>query len=102
MQMEDKRVIEVDEYQQRLIIGSLNETRNELVAQGRDTDFVDETLLDLSGTADGRDTLYTSDSPAVWCTLCGKWNTDDFKFCYVHHFVTWNCRTAYYSLRLYR
>ena len=47
MQMEDKRVIEVDEYQQRLIIGSLNETRNELVAQGRDTDFVDETLLNV-------------------------------------------------------
>jgi hypothetical protein len=45
--MEDKRIIEVDEYQQRLIIGSLNETRNELVAQGRDTDFVDETLLDV-------------------------------------------------------
>lgn len=45
--MEDKRVIEVDEYQQRLIIGSLNEKRNELVAQGRDTDFVDETLLDV-------------------------------------------------------
>lgn len=47
MHMEDKRVIEVDEYQQRLIIGSLNDTRNELVAQGRDTDFVDETLLDV-------------------------------------------------------
>ena len=45
--MEDKRVIEVDEYQQRLIIGSLNEKRNELVAQGRDTDFVDETMLDV-------------------------------------------------------
>ena len=47
MHMEEKRVIEVDEYQQRLIIGSLNETRNELVSQGRDTDFVDETLLDV-------------------------------------------------------
>lgn len=47
MHMEDKRVIEVDEYQQRLIIGSLNDTRNELVSQGRDTDFVDETLLDV-------------------------------------------------------
>jgi hypothetical protein len=45
--MEDKRVIEVDEYQQRLIIGSLNDKRNELVEQGRDTDFVDETLLDV-------------------------------------------------------
>ena len=47
MHMEDKRVIEVDEYQQRLIIGSLNDTRNDLVAQGRDTDFVDETLIDV-------------------------------------------------------
>lgn len=45
--MEEKRVIEVDEYKQRLIIGSLNDKRNELVAQGRDTDFVDETLLDV-------------------------------------------------------
>jgi hypothetical protein len=45
--MEDKRVIEVDEYQQRLIIGSLNDKRNVLVAMGRDTDFVDETLLDV-------------------------------------------------------
>jgi hypothetical protein len=45
--MEDQRVIEVDEYQQRLIIGSLNDKRNELVSQGRDTDFVDETLLDV-------------------------------------------------------
>lgn len=45
--MENKRVIEVDEYQQRLIIGSLNDKRNKLVAQGRDTDFVDETLLDV-------------------------------------------------------
>ena len=47
MHMEDKRVIEVDEYQQRLIIGSLNDTRNELVEQGRDTEFVDETLPDV-------------------------------------------------------
>ncbi len=47
MGVEDKRVIEVDEYQQRLIIGSLNDKRNELVSQGRDTDFVDETLLDV-------------------------------------------------------
>ena len=45
--MEEERVIEVDEYQQRLIIGSLNDKRNELVAQGRDTGFVDETLLDV-------------------------------------------------------
>ena len=43
--MEEKRSIEVDEGQRRLIIGTLNEKRNELVQQGRDTDFVDNTLL---------------------------------------------------------
>ncbi len=45
--MEDKRVIEVDEYQQRLIISSLNDKRNRLVELNRPTDFVDETLLDV-------------------------------------------------------
>lgn len=43
--MEEKRIIEVDDGQRRLIIGTLNEKRNELVQQGRDTDFVDNTLL---------------------------------------------------------
>ena len=43
--MEDKRVIEVDEYQQRLIINSLNDKRNRLVELDRPTDFVDEVLL---------------------------------------------------------
>ncbi len=43
--MEEKRVIEVDEYQQRLIIGSLNDKRNRLVELDRPTDFVDEVLL---------------------------------------------------------
>lgn len=43
----EKRVIEVDEYEQRLIINSLNDKRNELVGQGRDTDFVDDTLMDV-------------------------------------------------------
>lgn len=41
----EKRLIEVDEYERRLIIASLNDTRNELMAQGRDTGFVDDTLL---------------------------------------------------------
>lgn len=43
--MEEKRVIEVDEYQQRLIINSLNDKRNRLVELDRPTDFVDEVLL---------------------------------------------------------
>ena len=47
MDMEDRRVIEVDDYQHGLIINSLNDKRNELVAQGKDTEFVDETLLEI-------------------------------------------------------
>lgn len=45
--MEEKRVIEVDDYQHGLIIKSLNDKRNELVEQGRDTEFVDETLIEV-------------------------------------------------------
>lgn len=43
--MEAKRIIEVDESQRRLIIGTLNEKRNALVEQGRDTGQLDETML---------------------------------------------------------
>ena len=45
--MDEKRVIEVDEYQHGLIINSLNDKRNELVEQGKDTEFVDYTLIDV-------------------------------------------------------
>jgi len=45
--MGEKRVIEVDEYQHGLIINSLNDKRNELVEQGKDTEFVDETLIEV-------------------------------------------------------
>ena len=45
--MDEKRVIEVDEYQHGLIINSLNDKRNELVEQGKDTDFVDDTLIEV-------------------------------------------------------
>ena len=45
--MDEKRVIEVDEYQHGLIINSLNDKRNELVELGRNTEFVDETLIEV-------------------------------------------------------
>lgn len=45
--MEEKHVIEVDDYHHGLIINSLNNKRNELVEQGRDTEFVDETLIEV-------------------------------------------------------
>lgn len=47
MKMDEKRVIEVDDYQHGLIISSLNDKRNELVEQGKDTEFVDDTLLEV-------------------------------------------------------
>ena len=45
--MDEKRVIEVDEYQHGIIINSLNDKRNELVEQGKDTEFVDDTLIEV-------------------------------------------------------
>ncbi len=45
--MQGTRVIEVDAYQQMLIISSLNDKRNELVNQGKDTHFIDDTLIDV-------------------------------------------------------
>lgn len=45
--MSEKRVIEVDEYQHGLILHSLNDKRNELVEQGKDTEFVDDTLIEV-------------------------------------------------------
>ena len=45
--MEEKRVIEVDEYERRLIIDSLNDKRNALIEKGADTDHVDDVLLDV-------------------------------------------------------
>lgn len=45
--MSEKRVIEVDEYQHGLIINFLNDKRNELVEQGKDTEFVDDTLIEV-------------------------------------------------------
>ena len=45
--MADKRIIEVDDYQHSLILNALNDKRNELAEQGKDTEFVDETMLDV-------------------------------------------------------
>lgn len=43
----EKRIIEVDEYQHGLIINSLNDMRNGLALAGKDTKFVDDTLIDV-------------------------------------------------------
>ena len=43
----EKRIIEVDDYQYGLIVNSLNDKRNDFVEQGKDTSFVDDTLIDV-------------------------------------------------------
>lgn len=45
--MEEKRVIEIGEYERRLIIDSLNDKRNALIEKSADTDHVDDVLLDV-------------------------------------------------------
>ena len=42
--MKEKYYIVLDEYERRIIINSLNELRNRLIADGRYTDAVDELL----------------------------------------------------------
>ena len=45
MAMKKKYYIALDEYERRIIINSLNEMRNRLIASGKYTDAVDEVLL---------------------------------------------------------
>jgi len=40
-----KHYIAIDEYERRIIMGSLNNLRNKLVAEGRYTDAVDDVLV---------------------------------------------------------
>lgn len=43
-----KYYIAIDEYEWRIIISSLNNLRNKLIAEGRYTDAVDEILLKVA------------------------------------------------------
>ena len=45
--MKEKYYIVLNEYERRIIINSLNELRNRLIAKGRYTDAVDELLLKI-------------------------------------------------------
>ena len=45
--MKEKNYIVLEEYERRMIINSLNELRNRLIADGRYTEAVDEILLKI-------------------------------------------------------
>ena len=44
---EEKKVIEVNSYQQRLIVNGLNDFRNDLIRADKPTEDVDEILLKI-------------------------------------------------------
>ena len=48
--MEEMRTINLDKYDYRLILNALNEFRNKLIAEDRDTTVVDELLLKVLDT----------------------------------------------------
>ena len=45
MAREEKRVLEMDDMQHRVVVRALNELRNGLIGEQRPTDLVDEILL---------------------------------------------------------
>ena len=42
---EEIKVLELDKYEQGILINALNEFRNKLIKEGRETEYVDEVLL---------------------------------------------------------
>lgn len=48
--MKEKYYIVLEEYERRMIINSLNELRNRLIADGRYTEAVDKILLKIINT----------------------------------------------------
>ena len=42
---EEKRILEMDRYEHGVVLNALNEYRNDVIAEGRTTDLIDEVLL---------------------------------------------------------
>lgn len=40
-----KRILEMDHYEHSVVLNALNEYRNDVLAEGRTTDLIDEVLL---------------------------------------------------------
>ena len=45
MAKEERRILELDQYEHGVVINALNEMRNDLMEEERSTDIVDEVLL---------------------------------------------------------
>lgn len=55
--MEEKRVFVMNRYEYNLLLTALNEYRNQLIKEGKSTDFVNEVLLRLIDTPIQRKSL---------------------------------------------
>ena len=42
---DEKRILEMDHYEPGVVLNALNEYRNDVLAEGRTTDLIDEVLL---------------------------------------------------------
>ena len=42
---DEKRILEMDHYEHGVVLNALNEYRNDVLAEGRTTDLIDEVLL---------------------------------------------------------
>ena len=42
---DEKRILEMDHYDHGVVLNALNEYRNDVLAEGRTTDLIDEVLL---------------------------------------------------------
>lgn len=56
--MEEKRVFVMNKYEYNLLLTALNEYRNQLIKEGKSTDFVNEVLLRLIDTPIQRKSLF--------------------------------------------
>lgn len=45
MEDDEKRILEMDHYEHGVVLNALNEYRNDVLAEGRTTDLIDEVLL---------------------------------------------------------
>ncbi len=45
MPADEKRILEMDHYEHGVVLNALNEYRNDVLAEGRTTDLIDEVLL---------------------------------------------------------
>ena len=52
--MEQRKVLVIDEYEQRILINALNDMRNDLKAEDKSTDAVDDLIIKTAGAKNKR------------------------------------------------